>query len=297
VAVTQRRARTEPLDSVDLILREWSVVRPDLDASPVAVVTRLERVRAHLERELEAVFAEHGLSGPGFSVLVNLRRAGAPYELHQRELQARLGLTSGTVSVRVDRLVAMGVVERRPDPADGRGAVVALTRCGLELFEAVAPAHLANEHRLLSALTCDERDQLAGLLRKLLASFEGGAGGDPRTAQRLGLMVAPAHVALAMRRAVGLPDRTGLLVRSVLPGGSAAASGIRQGDLLVAVDGVPLRSFIDLNAAVSAPSGRPTLRLCVVRGVEEREAVVALDLSGGAAPAARRRTDRRRRSP
>ena len=86
-----------------------------------------------------------------------------------------LGLTSGTVSVRMDRLVAQGLVDRRPDPQSARNTLIRLTEHGRELFERVVPAHLANEQRLLSALSPQELELLADLLRKLLVEFEGHA--------------------------------------------------------------------------------------------------------------------------
>jgi DNA-binding MarR family transcriptional regulator len=71
---------------------------------------------------------------------------------------------------RLDRLEAMGLVRREPDPTDRRGRLVVLSDRGRELIEAAAVDHLANEERLLAALDAGEREQLAGLLRKLLLS-------------------------------------------------------------------------------------------------------------------------------
>jgi DNA-binding MarR family transcriptional regulator len=185
-------------DSVDRLLASWGAVRPDLDLSPVAVVARFGRLRRIIETELETVYAEHGLTGPDFSALVTLRRLGG--SVSQTDLMRELGLTSGTISVRVDRLVARGLAERR---ADGRIARVSLTAAGAELFERVTPAHVAAEERLLAALDPAEREQLVRLLRKLLVSFEGSAAGGELP--RLGAVLSPAHVTIAMRRAVGLP--------------------------------------------------------------------------------------------
>jgi DNA-binding MarR family transcriptional regulator len=78
-----------------------------------------------------------------------------------------LGLTSGTISVRMDRLVAQGLVDRRADPGSARNTLISLTPQGRELFERVVPAHLNNERRLLSGLSDEELELLAALLRKL----------------------------------------------------------------------------------------------------------------------------------
>jgi DNA-binding MarR family transcriptional regulator len=79
-------------------------------------------------------------------------------------------LSSGAMTNRLDRLEAMGLVERLPDPADRRGRLVALSERGHTIVDAAAVDHLAGEQRLLSGLDADEREQLAGLLRKLLLS-------------------------------------------------------------------------------------------------------------------------------
>jgi DNA-binding HxlR family transcriptional regulator len=123
-------------------------------------------------------------------------------------LMDALGLTSGTVSVRLDRLEKNGIVTREPDPESARGSLVRLTDSGLELFDLVAPVHLANEDRLLSALSPAERQVLADLLRRLLTSFE-SATTDVATS--LGLVLEPARLARARRQAVGLSDQAGLL--------------------------------------------------------------------------------------
>ncbi len=225
-------------DVVDRVIGEWAVQAPGLDVAPIGIVTRVGRLRARFDDELAALFARHDLSAADFTVVAALRRAGPPYRLPQSALTGRLGLTSGTVSVRLTRLVGKDVVTRTPSPDDARGTVVTLTAKGLRLFDEVAPAHLANEEVLLSALTDEEREQLAGLLRKLLVGFE-----HERVTGPLGLTLAPAHVARRLRAAVGLPDVAGLLVLEVAPGG---APGILAGDLLVAVDGVELRSCVTL---------------------------------------------------
>jgi DNA-binding MarR family transcriptional regulator len=254
-------------DSVDKVIDDWRELRPDLDASPIGVVARLRRVRTHFDQELEAFFADHDLTLADFEVLTTLRRLGGCDS--QRRLMDALGLTSGTVSVRVDRLVAAGLVTRQPDPQDGRGAIVALTPEGHARFDATAPAHLANEERLLAALDPAERAQLADLLRKLLVSFEGGHQPAP-----LGVALAPAHVARRMRRAVGLPDRSGLLIKAVEPDSPAARAGLRQGDLLVAAGGRELHSVAQLQLALSRATR--TLTLDAVRGVDQVRVKVRL---------------------
>jgi DNA-binding MarR family transcriptional regulator len=253
-------------DSVDRILAEWAAERPDLPVGPTAVITRLGRVRTHLDARMAEVFERFDLSGADFAMLAALRRAGPPFTLPQSELMTRLSLTSGTVSVRLTRLEARGVVERAPGTR--RGVEVTLTEVGRELFDHVAPEHLARQDVLLAALSGAERDELATLLRKLLFSFEQETITSP-----LGMVVCSAHRTRLARRTVGLSDRAGLLVDSVEPGGAAAAAGIQPGDVLLEVHDRPLVSGVDLAEAIDHASVTG-LRFAVLRGERRRTVVV-----------------------
>lgn len=251
-------------DSFDLVVEGWRSTRDDLDVSAVEVVARLGRVRAIIEQSMEALLAEHGLTVAGFSALAAVARLEGEDGVTQVRLMRELRLTSGTVSVRVDRLVADGLTERGPDPEDRRGTRIRLTAKGREVFERAAPAHLANERRLLAALAPDDRDRLAALLRTLLIDLDGPAPGTPDPAAALGVRVAAAHETAAMRQAMGLPDRGGLLVRSVEPGGPASRAGVLTGDVLTAVGDHEVHSLVDVGAAVAAEGADAPLT--VVRG-------------------------------
>lgn len=261
------------------MLHQWAKVRPDLDVSSVGVIGRLARLRAIIDEEQEAVFAEHGISNPTFTTLVTLVRINQPGGISQRRLADEMGLTPGTVSARVDRLVADGLVVRAPDPADKRGLLVTLTDHGRDLFEAVVPAHLANQVRLLGSLTPGEQAALAGLLSKLLVAFEGSAELE-HLPVRLGLTLAPVHVALAMQRAVGLPERPGLLVRAAEEQSPAAAAGLGEGDILTEAGGTPLRSVSALYSAISEALPGGLLELRVRRGLKDRTVSVPLGAPG-----------------
>jgi len=112
--------------------------------------------------------------------------------------------------------------------------------------------------------TAGARDRLLGL-----------ASGEATAAPRLGVAVAPPRVARRMRRAVGLPERAGLLVRGVEDGSPAERAGIQKGDLVAAAAGRELDGIEGLYATLEAlPPGGGTLELTVVRGTEDREVEV-----------------------
>src|SRR6266566_1977326 len=94
------------------------------------------------------------------------------------------------------------------------------------------------------------------------------ARGQSTAPPRLGIEIAPRHVAKRLRRAVGLPDTEGLLIRDVAEGSPAARAGLAQGDLIVAAAGRPVHTVDDLFDALQAARG--TIELNVVRGTGER---------------------------
>jgi DNA-binding MarR family transcriptional regulator len=154
-------------DGVDRIIEQWRRERPELDHSPIGVVGRISRLARELEQRLEPVYREHGLEPGWHDVLATLRRTGPPFELRPTDLTGTLMLTSSGTTKRLDRLERAGLVERAPDPQDRRGVLIRLTDKGRDVIDATTEAHLANERRLLAALSDAEREQLASLLRRL----------------------------------------------------------------------------------------------------------------------------------
>lgn len=110
----------------------------------------------------------------------------------------------------------------------------------------------------------------ASLAARIDALFRGETPARPY----LGLALAPAHVARRLRRAVGLPERDGALVRGVADGGPGATAGLQRGDLIVGAAGRPVGGIDDLHAALDGHGAGDTIELTVDRAGHER--VVAL---------------------
>ncbi|GAA0383350.1 MarR family transcriptional regulator [Acrocarpospora corrugata] len=164
-------------DEVDRLVAAWKQERPDLDVSPLQVLSRVSRLSRHLERARRASFAEHALESWEFDVLTALRRSGEPYELSPGALLRATLVTSGTMTNRIDRLAATGLVTRNPDPEDRRGVLVRLTPAGLERVDAAFAGLLRREQELLAALGQHEQQALSGLLRTLLVPFDDSDSG------------------------------------------------------------------------------------------------------------------------
>jgi serine protease Do len=107
--------------------------------------------------------------------------------------------------------------------------------------------------------------------------IESLARGEAPAGRRLGVAVAPPRVARRLRRAVGLPERDGLLVRAVEPDSPAARAGLERGDLIVAAAGAEVDGIDALHAALDAVPAGGTLPLTALRGTDERAFEVAFD--------------------
>jgi DNA-binding MarR family transcriptional regulator len=169
----RREARADPLrDEVDDLVARWGAERPDLDVAPMQVMSRLSRLARHLDRARRAAFAAHDLEQWEFDVLSALRRQGPPYQLSPGALLHATLVTSGTMTNRIDRLAAAGLVSRHRDPQDKRGVLVALTDRGKNAADAALAGLLTRERELLAGLAPGQQAELAGLLRLLLAPFD-----------------------------------------------------------------------------------------------------------------------------
>lgn len=165
----------EKCDRVDQIQAEWHRERPDLDVTPPGIIGRIHRIGNAVRDHITALYAQFGLTEAEFDVLAALRRAGAPYERTPSEISDHTMVTCGATSKRVGRLEAEGLVVRRVSDTDGRSRVVALTAKGLTLIDEAFAAHMANEKRILEAMTPQQRATLEPILRDWALALEAEA--------------------------------------------------------------------------------------------------------------------------
>lgn len=111
----------------------------------------------------------------------------------------------------------------------------------------------------------------AAELRQRSEDIAAGRAAPPR---RLGVAIVPPRGARRLRRAVGLPERDGLLVRGVQDASAADRAGLARGDLIVTAAGRELKSVDDLYAVLDETAPEAPLTLGIVRGTDERELTV-----------------------
>ena len=159
-------------DEVDRIVQAWQRERPDLDLAPLRVFSRIGRLSRHLDLARRAAFTQHGLEVWEFDVLSALRRAGDPYELTPGRLLTQTLVSSGTMTNRIDRLVAHGLVVRASAPEDRRVVLVRLTAAGRAAVDAAMEDLLRRESVLLAGIDGEQSEDLSAILRQLLTEFE-----------------------------------------------------------------------------------------------------------------------------
>jgi DNA-binding MarR family transcriptional regulator len=153
---------------VDQLVSDWERERPDVDASAMAIVGRLWLLSRSLDKELGELLAPHGLTPSEFDLLAVLRRSGRPGGHRVSDLGGRSLVTSGTMTNRIDRLEAKGLVKRISDPEDRRAILVALTPAGREAIDLVVPERIGSADQRISRLSQRDRGELVRLLDRLL---------------------------------------------------------------------------------------------------------------------------------
>lgn len=157
-------------DEVDRLIAAWKRERPDADLAPLAILSRITRISRHLDLARRDAFAE--LDTWGFDVLAALRRAGTPHTLTPSQLMQETMVASGTMTNRLNRLEELSLITRLPDPTDGRGSLVTLTKLGMKKVDEALDQLIKYEQTFLTDISKGELDTLANLLSKLAANFD-----------------------------------------------------------------------------------------------------------------------------
>jgi DNA-binding MarR family transcriptional regulator len=164
------------VDNVDRMLEVWKHELPDLDLATEGIVERIQKLNKYLDRVMNETLAEFNLDRGEWRLLGALRRSGPPYRRSPGHLADDLGLSSGAMTNRLDRLEGAGLLRRLPDPDDRRALKVELTDAGWRAWQDSTGAQAQKEALLASALDPAEKEALNGLLRRLMLEFERQSG-------------------------------------------------------------------------------------------------------------------------
>jgi DNA-binding MarR family transcriptional regulator len=178
MAETKRTRTPDARDQLDRMLDQWRQERPEIDAEGMALVPRVIRLAHLYDKEMADVSRSFGLKPGWLDVLSALRRVGAPHRMSASQLARWVLLSSGGMTLRIDRMQEAGFLRRHPDPSDRRGVLVELTPRGRRIIDRAIDAHLALYEELVSgALTKTEQRSFIKLMRKQTVAFEQGRAG------------------------------------------------------------------------------------------------------------------------
>ncbi|MFD6433841.1 MarR family winged helix-turn-helix transcriptional regulator [Streptomyces venezuelae] len=160
-------------DVVDAVIDQWVAERPDLAEAlwPVELFGRIQRLGLLVDRTVKATAAQHGLDVGEFDVLTTLQRSGPPYALTAGTFLKASMVSSGTITNRIDKMEAKGLVVRVRDGEDRRTVKIRLTERGHEVTRAAFADHLANYARVLGEVDRELVDGGAQGLRQVLEAL------------------------------------------------------------------------------------------------------------------------------
>lgn len=148
-------------------LREW----PEIEGEVEGIVDRIGKAHRYIERAAVDTLESLDLTQGELKVLLRLSRG----QRSHGEIAKALLISTGTMTNRLDKLDAAGLVRRHPDPADRRGVLVELTPEGRAALDRYIAVQAKRESKLLSAMSSAEKQELGRLLRQLLLSIEAGS--------------------------------------------------------------------------------------------------------------------------
>jgi DNA-binding MarR family transcriptional regulator len=161
---------------VEAELSGWVADMPDVDPLTEAARQRIGRMARLFERLLTQVAADNELTAGDWAALSALQRSGPPYQASPTTLSQQLGITSGTMSVRLARLSQAALIESVA-AADGRSKPVRLTAHGQDRWRAATQQRTDRERRLFAEVfSPEDLKEFNVLLSRLLGRLEGEFG-------------------------------------------------------------------------------------------------------------------------
>lgn len=172
MTTTRPPASTTKRDIIDGKLEIWAAELPELDLATEGIVERIQKLAHRFDRAMDETLADFDLKRGEWHLLGDLRRSGPPYRRTPGQLADNLGLSSGAMTHRLDRMERAGLVRRLPDAEDRRSLQIELTDAGWQLWQDSTGTQARKEALIASALTGKEKEQLNRLLRELMLAFD-----------------------------------------------------------------------------------------------------------------------------
>ncbi|MFZ2529821.1 MAG: MarR family transcriptional regulator [Rhodococcus sp. (in: high G+C Gram-positive bacteria)] len=163
-------APTPADDFVDRARHAWAESYPELTTRPIDIIGRAIRIGSLALNQLDHELTGSGVTRTEFEVLCALARS--PHPLRASEVTSITGMSGASTTKHADRLVGLGLLERKRLERDGRVVLLDLTDAGRRVVETEHPRRVIREMHMLDGLSDDELDTLTALLRRVVANVE-----------------------------------------------------------------------------------------------------------------------------
>lgn len=157
-------------DRIDQLIKQWKMIKPDLDTSSIEIIGRVILCYKLLEPLIQKNLNMYGLSHSDFDVLSSLRRNNGL--MSPTELYTSLLITSGTITHRLKSLQKRGFITRERNYEDNRSLLVRLTVKGEEIIDKVIIGYLEYEKSLVNELNKATQKHISEALKKILNKLE-----------------------------------------------------------------------------------------------------------------------------
>lgn len=176
-------SNSSDLRNLDALLRAgevpeaWEASLEACDPATLLIMMWAGRLARRVEAFYKQMLRPHGLQYSDYSLLFMLRLSGP---LSPKNLNRYLAITAGGLTKTIDRLESGGLVRRSPDPDDGRGTRIVMTKKGEATVTKVFAGDIDAHEALFAGLDGKARRRIALALRELLDAFEEGGGSADR---------------------------------------------------------------------------------------------------------------------
>lgn len=156
------------LDAVEKRTKQRAEHISTLNTQAMVLIANLQQAAKATNHLLNESVQQYKITGSGVDVMATLLRCGPPYSLSPGELLAKMLITSGTMTSRIDKLEKKGLVKRKIKKNDKRSVNVALTKKGLHLIQEVVIEHNATQEKIVAVFDDNEQALFITLLQKYI---------------------------------------------------------------------------------------------------------------------------------
>jgi DNA-binding MarR family transcriptional regulator len=168
--MAQRKPQRSEMDEVRLAVAAY--VAAGADESVQRVVTAVHRLARRLNQWYDRQLVNLNISTGEWSVLNELARVTDGESLTPSQLAVSANVAASSMTHRLDRMIARGLISREQDPSNRTRVLVRLTDAGWQLYANAIRESNVVEANLMTGLSDGQVEELAALLERVIAGMD-----------------------------------------------------------------------------------------------------------------------------